>query len=67
MPLQGILLQTEYPFSNGKKGMIATPPPASRKEKYHDVNKMTQLYEVLSIRITLPHRRTAMLSVPMNP
>ena len=43
---RGYLLQTEYPFSNVKKGLIAIPAPASRKEEYLDVERMTQLYQV---------------------
>ena len=43
---RGYLLQNEYPFSNVKKGLIAIPAPASRKEEYLDVERMTQLYQV---------------------
>ena len=43
---RGYLLQTEYPFSNVKKGLISIPAPASRKEEYLDVERMTQLYQV---------------------
>ena len=43
---RGYLLQTEYPFSNAKKGLVSIPAPASRKEEYLDVERMTQLYEV---------------------
>lgn len=43
---RGFLLQTEYPFSNAPKGLVAIPAPASRKEEYLDVNRMTQLYQV---------------------
>ena len=43
---RGYLLQTEYPFSNIRKGAVAIPEPASRKEFYLNVEKMTQLYEV---------------------
>ena len=43
---RGYLLQTEYPFSNAKKGLISIPPPASRKEEYLNVERMTQLYQV---------------------
>ena len=43
---RGYLLKKEYPFSNAKKGLVSIPAPASRKEEYLDVEKMTQLYEV---------------------
>ena len=43
---RGYLLQTEYPFSNTKKGLVAIPAPTSRKEHYLDVDRMTQLYNV---------------------
>lgn len=43
---RGFLLQTEYPFSNDKEGKVSIPAPASRKEEYLDVDRMTQLYRV---------------------
>ncbi len=43
---RGYLLQTKYPFSNSEPGLVAIPAPASRKDCYLDVERMTQLYNV---------------------
>ena len=43
---RGYLLQTKYPFSNSEPGLVAIPIPASRKDCYLDVERMTQLYNV---------------------
>ena len=43
---RGYLLQTEYPFSNAKKGKVSIPAPASRKDEYLDIARMTELYQV---------------------
>ena len=39
-------MQTKYPFSNSEPGLVAIPIPASRKDCYLDVERMTQLYNV---------------------
>ena len=43
---RGYLLQTEYPFSNAKKGEGSIPASASRKDEYLDIARMTELYQV---------------------
>jgi len=43
---RGYLANVEYPFSNVKKGYISIPVGETRKDKYLDVERMTQLYHV---------------------
>ena len=35
-----------YSFSNAKKGKVSIPAPASRKDEYLDIARMTELYQV---------------------
>lgn len=63
----GYLSNAEYPFSNKKAlGLVSIPKGATRKDRYLNVEQMTDLFYVFRDRATLNHGVKTILRKPIS-